>query len=368
MSYIFRSDKVEIGERVVARRAFRAPDGTTTFSDVIGHVTGLNPLSIRPQEIGGFPSSLESVTIPDEQLHIIKKLSPRRVRNSDIRAIEVATAHAFPGIEHAWTANGQWLMRAGDGITERSNSAVPLGPSAGFEALPLEEILEFYARHGLPGRVLIPERIGKPAERLLTHPDWHAGPEILVMTRDFAALSDAPAPPAAASADAAAGPAPNAAAPTAAAEASADATYRIDIDDQPDDQWLALYHFRGTPLPTHALELLRRDIDGTMGFASLREPDGHTVAIARATLTESGDGRVWLGFSAVEVDPAHRRRGLATRLCLELLDWAQDRGAHGAYLHVIGTNTAGRALYNGLGFIEHHRQICAHHTPKGAGR
>ncbi len=86
MSYIFRSDAVEIGERVVARREI---DGMHT--DVIGHVLSLDPLVIRPQEVGGYPSSLEAVEIPAEELKIIKRLSPRMVRNSDIRAVDDRT-------------------------------------------------------------------------------------------------------------------------------------------------------------------------------------------------------------------------------------------------------------------------------------
>ena len=152
MSRIFRSDDVSVGERVVARRDF---DGV--YSDVIGHVLSLDPLLIRPQEVGGYPSSLDAVEIPPEQLKIIKRLSPRTVRNSDIRAVEVATAAAFPGKEHTWTSDGQWLMRAGDGVTGRSNSAIPLGPSAGFLPVPMEEIEAFYARHDLPVCLAIPE-------------------------------------------------------------------------------------------------------------------------------------------------------------------------------------------------------------------
>ena len=127
------------------------------------------------------------------------------------------------------------------------------------------------------------------------------------------------------------------------------------IDDQPDTDWLNLYHFRGRALPVHALELLREQIDGRMGFARLLTPQGETVAITRGTLTESGDGRRWLGYSAVEVAPAYRRRGLGTRLGQEMLCWGATSGADAAYLQVIASNEAGRALYTKLGFVEHHR-------------
>ena len=325
MSRIFRSDAVQVGERVVARRDFG-----DVHSDVIGHVISLNPLVIRPQEVGGYPSDLEAVEIPPEQLKIIKRLSPRMVRNSDIRAVEVAAAAAFPGKEHAWTSDGSWLMRAGDGVTGRSNSAVPLGPSAGFTPVPLEEIKAFYARHNLPVRLLVPERIGKPAERLLADAAWETEPEILTMVlRDLPAVADAP---------------------------SASPTFRI--DDQPDEDWLAMYHFRGKSLPPEALEYLRTRIEGTMGFGRL-VMDGETVAITGGTITESGDGTKWLGYSAVEVAEGFRRRGFGTLLGQHMLRWGRENGAEHAYPNVLASHTAGVRLYEKLGFIEQHRQVYA---------
>ncbi|GAB3704453.1 GNAT family N-acetyltransferase [Corynebacterium nasicanis] len=320
---IFRSDDVAVGDRVVVRR--RLPDTPGHLSDVIGHVVSVSPLVVRPQSVGGFVSEAAPLEIPEELITVVKKLSPRRIRNSDIRAVETATARAFPGIEHTWTTDGQWLMRAGDGITERSNSAAPLGPSAGFGAVPMEEITAFYRRHGLPVTILIPERIGSPAEKLVAAGGWELGPEIIVMARSL----------------------------TPTELPGSEYTFRI--DEQPDADWLALYHFRGRPLPVEALRLLQDQIDGEMGFGRLLAPSGETVAITRGTLTSSGDERLWLGYSAVEVAAEHRRRGLGTLLGAAMLSWGASRGATDAYLQVIASNAAGRALYAKLGFVEHHR-------------
>lgn len=326
MSRIFRSDAIVPGDRVVVRRELPATPGH--LSDIIGHVVSVEPLVVRPQEVGGLPSEAEAIEIPAEQLKIVKKLSPRRVRNSDIRAVEVATAKAFPGIEHTWSRDGQWLMRAGDGVTERSNSAAPLGPSAGFSPVPLAEITDFYARHDLPVRLLIPERIGASAEKLAAaQAGWNLGPEIIVMTRDLDHLPEVPA----------------------------GNGLEFRIDDQPDADWLDLYHFRGQALPVRALELLRSRIDGIMGFGRLITAAGETVAITRGTLTTSGDETSWLGYSAVEVTPEWRRQGLGTRLGAEMLRWGRGRGAEKAYLQVIASNAPGRLLYEKLGFIEQHR-------------
>ena len=288
MSRIFRSDEVQPGDRVVLRRI--APEMEDKFSDIIGHIVSVTPTEtvIRPQDIGGMPSFKDGIVVPAADIKIVKKLSPRTIRNSDIRKLEVAYSKAFPGIEHRQV--GQWLLRAGDGITERSNSAAPLGPSALFDPVPVAEIHEFYSRHGLPPLVLVPERIGRVVEKLVER----LGPEIIVMARK---LGD---------------------------EVDVEKHAEFRIDTQPDDDWLRLYHFRGKPLPRRALELLRTQIDGEMGFGRLLI-DGRTVAITRGTITDG-----YLGYSAVEVAPEYRRQGLGTQLGNHMLNWGLAHGAHPA--------------------------------------
>ena len=62
-----------------------------------------------------------------------------------------------------------------------------------------------------------------------------------------------------------------------------------------------------------------------------------------------------MGLSTVEVAPEHRRRGLGTLVCGALLRWAREHGTTHAYLQVEESNTAARALYRELGFVDHHR-------------
>ncbi|APT93307.1 hypothetical protein CPHO_10855 [Corynebacterium phocae] len=170
MSSIFRSDAPSAGERVVVRRRY----GEVT-SDVIGHVLSLDPLVVRPQEVGGYPSALDAIEIPAEDIQIIKRLSPRMVRNSDIRAIEVASARANPAHPQAWSADSQWFMRAG-----ADPCAIPLGRSAAFAPPPLAEITDFFRAAGLPVRLLLPERLGRAAEKFLDT-GWELGPEEILV-------------------------------------------------------------------------------------------------------------------------------------------------------------------------------------------
>lgn len=336
-----RTDPVSVrpGVRVVVRRLTgrAAESGRPEVSDVIGTLKSVDPLVVKPAPRKREPGqqALDPVEIDAASVVVLKTLSAKPVRNSDIRAVEEAIAEAFPGIDNAWVEG--WLCRAGDGITERSNTAVPLGPNAALQPVPEAGIREFYARHELPAALMVPDRIGRTAENL----PGVRGPEILVMTRELTDLGDVPAP--AHSGDA------GAIHPDFAGQ-----PLELEVADQPTDEWLSRYHFRGEPLPEHALELLRKRIDGGLGFAQIRI-GGVLAAITRATITSSSNGRMFLGYSAVEVLPEFRRRGLATHLGKALLHWGAEHGAAEAYLEVIETNTAGRGLYHHLGFSEHHR-------------
>jgi ribosomal protein S18 acetylase RimI-like enzyme len=63
------------------------------------------------------------------------------------------------------------------------------------------------------------------------------------------------------------------------------------------------------------------------------------------------------GLTAIETHPAHRRRGLASRVtaALALATVTAVPGVTGLYLQVEDGNAAARALYRGMGFAEHHR-------------
>ncbi|MFT4084398.1 MAG: GNAT family N-acetyltransferase [Nocardioides sp.] len=84
--------------------------------------------------------------------------------------------------------------------------------------------------------------------------------------------------------------------------------------------------------------------------------DGSTVRVRtaafRAEAVLDGD---WLGIHGLEVEPAHRRRGLARAALAALAEWGAERGARTVWLHVETDNSPARALYDSLEFSEHHR-------------
>lgn len=57
-------------------------------------------------------------------------------------------------------------------------------------------------------------------------------------------------------------------------------------------------------------------------------------------------------IESLAVSAFWRRRGIARRLCADLLGWAHARGARHASLEVRVSNTAARSLYGSLGFHE----------------
>lgn len=131
------------------------------------------------------------------------------------------------------------------------------------------------------------------------------------------------------------------------ADTTADTT-RVTLTREPGAEWLALYNRTGGGAPTaDALKVLTGG--PSVWFATVRGAHGRTAAIGRLVV----DGR-WAGFAALEVDPAERRQGLATLMTAALAERALDEGASAAYLQVEEDNPAALALYDRLGFTDHH--------------
>jgi ribosomal protein S18 acetylase RimI-like enzyme len=92
-------------------------------------------------------------------------------------------------------------------------------------------------------------------------------------------------------------------------------------------------------------------------------PDGAVVATGVAAL--DGD---WVGLHSLHVQEELRGAGAGTALLGELLDWAASRGATTAWLHVELDNPRARALYERLGFAEHHASRYLAENPERHGR
>lgn len=110
-------------------------------------------------------------------------------------------------------------------------------------------------------------------------------------------------------------------------------------------------HFLLTSL-AHAL----RGRPSAPDLASVFTEDGDRarVELPGVAVGEATFDRDWLGLYAVHVEPDHRRRGHATTVIRELLEWGAELGGSTAWLHVETDNEPALRLYGGLGFRAHH--------------
>lgn len=262
----------------------------TETTDVIGHLEAVTPMLLIRTKSDGV------LEIAPEAVLAIREIPYRPVRTSEIRALEHAAALAWPGVEQQWLDG--WLLRFGHGVTSRANSAVPLDFSATLTTLPA--IVDWYRRRSLPAWLLLPERV---------LPVRAAGVKnTRVMVGDVGGDADGV---------------------TLAADPGAD--------------WLRVYE-RDVPV-----DVLRAVVDGEVVFASVPG-----AAVGRGAVTRAPDGTRWLGISAVRVDPARRRTGLARRVCYGLRAWGAAHGAQRAYVEVLADNDAAVGLYTAMGFRLHH--------------
>jgi GNAT superfamily N-acetyltransferase len=258
------------------------------------------------------------------EVHIDSVLSRRDVPPSPAQRASVVEVQRVAAL--GWRALeaarlGDWLLRASDGFTGRANSALTLGDPGRPVRDAVATVEAWYAERALPPRFQLPEPGASDGVReLLDERGYAWSPPVHVMTAELAHVLRA--------ADARVGPA------------------AVQLDEAPDDAWLASYRRAEGAAPAAARDVLAGH--PAVVFASMRV-DGHTVAIARAAV----DGR-WAGLSAVEVVPEARRRGLAIQVSAAVLRWAGIHGARQVYLQTEIRNDPAVRLYRSLGFAVHH--------------
>jgi N-acetylglutamate synthase len=243
------------------------------------------------------------------------------------------TTISIEDLEHAAAAGwraceedslGGWLLRAAEGFTGRANSALAAGDPGLPLAAAIGTVRSWYAARGLPPMIAVPYPPGRPSishlDRALADLGW-------IVRADPATVMCADAG-------------------VVAAQAGTTGQPTVEIDAEPDAEWLARYHYRGQQLPPVAIKLLTSA--PWQAFCSVRS-GGETVAIGR--VAHAGD---WAGLTAIEVDPRFRRQGLGSIVTRALAAAAARRGASSIYLQVTDGNAAARELYRRLGFCDHH--------------
>ncbi|CAG7603852.1 GNAT family N-acetyltransferase [Actinacidiphila bryophytorum] len=303
-----RITPVDVGKRVSVRQLADVTDGRPTFTDTVGVLASWDEGVVQITRRTG-----ESVRIAESALVAGKVVPPAPVRRgAAVPAVtdgelDAVAARAWPATETA--PLGDWTLRYAGGFTRRANSVLAVGDPG----LPLDEALaeveRWYGERGATPYLQLPD--SSPYAAGAADRGWAREADTLVRTAPLAPLTLLP-----------------------------DAAEPVALSRTPDADWLAAYHRTGD-LADAALAV----VTGGPSVWFARTPG----AIGRAVV----DGP-WALFGAVEVIPSHRRRGLALAVMGALARQAAREGATAAYLQVEADNDAARALYDRLGFTDHH--------------
>ncbi|MEV5454413.1 GNAT family N-acetyltransferase [Streptomyces sp. NPDC052535] len=313
----------DVGKRVSVRRLSDTGVAGERFTDTVGVLTSWTDGVLLITRKSG-----ESVRVAESDLVAGKVVpaAPARRRGPAASYEELArvAARAWPPVESERL--GAWELRAAGGFTRRANSVLPLGDPG----LPLDEALtavrRWYGERGLPAYVQTATGAAGTQEQLcaeLERRGWVREVTAEVWTGGLAPVADL-------------------------SEGAG-----VVLSRQADETWLARYRRRGVS------EVALRVLGGgpSVWFATVPGADADADADGQGVPAAIGrcvvDGR-WASFAAVEVDPARRRRGLATAVMAALARRALGEGASAAWLQVETDNAGARALYAGMGFAAHH--------------
>jgi ribosomal protein S18 acetylase RimI-like enzyme len=230
--------------------------------------------------------------------------------------LERLAARSWRGLEEE--RFGDWLLRASGGFTGRANSVLVVGEPPEQLADAVRTVTRWYERRGLRPMAQVPLPGAETADAAFAAAGWDTVEDVLVLTAPLDGWPDPQVP--------------------------------VDLAAEPDDAWLTGYRYRGTPLPPVAREVLVDTDEPVFAAVRLDPAPAPLAAVARGAVVDD-----WLCVTAVTVDERYRRRGLATAVMAGLGRWGRERGARSCLLQVVETNAPALALYQGLGFTEHHR-------------
>ncbi|WP_369172190.1 GNAT family N-acetyltransferase [Streptomyces sp. R28] len=314
-----RITAADVGKRVSVRRLNDLAAEGEKFTDTVGVLASWDDGVLRITRKSG-----ETVRIPEASLVAGKVVPAAPARRRGPAASYEELAHVAT---RAWRPVeserlGAWELRAASGFTRRANSVLPLGDPGMPLPAALDVVRRWYGARGLPAYVQTATGAEGTQELLcaeLERLGWVREVSAGMWIGALAPIADRGEP----------------------AEVSG-----VVLSREADEAWLARYQRKG--VSEVALKVLGSG--PSVWFATVPgEGGGAPAAIGRCVV----DGR-WAGFAAVEVDPALRRRGLATRVMAALARRALDEGASAAWLQVEEENVGAREMYAGMGFAAHH--------------
>ena len=346
----------DVGKRVSVRRVTESGDDGARFTDTVGVLTSWDDGVLTVVRRSG-----DRVRIAASSLVAGKIVPPVPARRRGPRASygELAriTGRAWQPVEREQL--GDWELRATAharpgaargagprpaGGTWRADSVLPLGdPGLPLDAA-LARVRAWYARRGLPPAIQVATGAEGTQELLgerLTAAGWVREVSAEVRTAPLAPLGEP-------------GDLPGASGDPAVLEAT---VRRVRLTREaggtgsatvaPPDSAEPLGAAATAGPSVWCASVPREDPGDDADRAGAR--GAAPVAVGRCVV----DGR-WAGFLSVEVDPGHRRRGLATAVLTALARQALAEGASAAWLQLGTDDTAARALYDRWGFELHH--------------
>ncbi|MEV7965613.1 GNAT family N-acetyltransferase [Sphaerisporangium sp. NPDC088356] len=221
-------------------------------------------------------------------------------------------------VHRAWPAPCQesldgWVLRYADGVTKRANSVLPWAtPDDLDNAVDAAE--KFYAERGLPCVFSMGPRATPGLDEMLAARGYRLVDETVSMV------------------------APMIGKPATAA-------HDVKIAGHPAEAWLAAWWAVDGRFGQDGLAAAERIVRGVPASYAAVERDGAPVAVGRSVLRGGT-----LGIYCMATLPHARRQGLGRAVLRALLAHGRARGASQAYLVVVASNHAARAMYASEGF------------------
>jgi ribosomal protein S18 acetylase RimI-like enzyme len=234
------------------------------------------------------------------------------IEPSHLRRLELIGHAAWPSLEDEWL-NG-WLLRAGGGVTRRSNSANPVDDSWDDLDTQVDSTEAWFAQRNLPPIVRLTAAADPATDRRLAARGYQRDLGAVIMTSPLAGFVPV-------------------------------GIHDVHLSDGPSAQWLqsaAREPGRGGAKRMVLEQLLDR-IDRPTAYAGIgREGMG---SIGLGVMVDDH-----LALFMMRTEPPARRQGLARAVAATLAAWGADQRATEAFLQVHPSNAPAIALYESLGF------------------
>lgn len=308
------SRKIEpelVGQRLTLR--LHDPDGG--YRDLVGILE--SPTSIRKRNGDLVSFDPEEIAI----VHVVKEIADRAGKGAPlslrIAELEELSSQTWPALNTSEL--GSWKIRISDGITYRANSVLVTGAAPhGDPGISLDEaIAEVEAKFSsaqLPAVFHLPLPLYQELHDHLVDQGWSEKVRASFLISDLIDVKDF-------------------------LSIFKERNLECANEEMPTDDFLALHGDQGLK------EIM---CSYPARYISLRDR-GEIVATARIAISGS-----WAILTRLFVAENQRRKGLAELLMLAGMKFSQDAGATKIALQLDQSNGAAHALYEKLGFKEHH--------------